>query len=336
MTLPIPQDAPILPTGRFSVAWLRYFQNLTGLANAGVNSVSVTPANGISGTVTNPTTTPAITLALGNITPTQVASSGPVTGTNLSGTNTGDETLATIKSKLGITTLSGANTGDQDLSGLVPKTTTVNSKALSGNITLSASDVGAPSGSGTSTGANTGDQTITLTGDVTGTGAGSFATVAGRINGVAFSGLATGLLKNTTGTGAPSIAAAGADYVAPGGTVIVTSGAAMGYGAGSGGSVTQLTNKGTGVTLNTVSGRIVMNNAALAAGATAAFPFTNSAILDTDTLALTPTYGSNGYNYSARAAVANGSAYIQVKNETAGALSEAVALNFTILRASLT
>lgn len=35
---------------------------------------------------------------------------------NQSGTNTGDETLATIKSKLGVTTLSGSNTGDQDLS----------------------------------------------------------------------------------------------------------------------------------------------------------------------------------------------------------------------------
>jgi hypothetical protein len=34
-----------------------------------------------------------------------------ITGVN-SGTNTGDETLATIKSKLGVTTLSGSNTGD--------------------------------------------------------------------------------------------------------------------------------------------------------------------------------------------------------------------------------
>ena len=60
---------------------------------------------------------------------------------NTSNTNTGDETGATIKSKLGITTLSGSNTGDQDLSGLVPKTTTVNSKALSSNITLNIDDV---------------------------------------------------------------------------------------------------------------------------------------------------------------------------------------------------
>jgi hypothetical protein len=38
----------------------------------------------------------------------------------ISGSNTGDETTATIKTKLGITTLSGSNTGDQDLSGLAP------------------------------------------------------------------------------------------------------------------------------------------------------------------------------------------------------------------------
>lgn len=36
---------------------------------------------------------------------------------NTSGTNTGDEDVSSIKTKLGITTLSGSNTGDQDLSG---------------------------------------------------------------------------------------------------------------------------------------------------------------------------------------------------------------------------
>jgi hypothetical protein len=36
--------------------------------------------------------------------------------TILSGDNSGDETLTTIKTKLGIATLSGSNTGDQDLS----------------------------------------------------------------------------------------------------------------------------------------------------------------------------------------------------------------------------
>ena len=44
---------------------------------------------------------------------------------NTSGTNTGDETITTIKTKLGITTLSGNNTGDQDLSTLLVKNTAI-------------------------------------------------------------------------------------------------------------------------------------------------------------------------------------------------------------------
>jgi lysophospholipase L1-like esterase len=48
----------------------------------GVSSVSVVSANGVSGTVANPTTTPAITLTLGAITPTTVASAGAVSTTN--------------------------------------------------------------------------------------------------------------------------------------------------------------------------------------------------------------------------------------------------------------
>jgi hypothetical protein len=60
-----------------------------------VTSVSVTSANGVSGSVANESTTPAITITLGNITPTSVAASGNVTGANLSGTNTGDQTNIT-------------------------------------------------------------------------------------------------------------------------------------------------------------------------------------------------------------------------------------------------
>ena len=60
---------------------------------------------------------------------------------NQSGTNTGDETATSIKTKLGITTLSGNNTGDQDLSGYVPTTRTINAKALSSNVTLTTADV---------------------------------------------------------------------------------------------------------------------------------------------------------------------------------------------------
>lgn len=75
-------------------------------------------------------------------------------------------------------------------------------------------------------GTNTGDNAVntlysglvsnaTHTGDATG----STALTVVKINGVLMSGLATGLLKNTTSTGAPSIAVAGTDYVTPGGAL---------------------------------------------------------------------------------------------------------------------
>jgi hypothetical protein len=51
-----------------------------GSSGGGVSSVSVVTANGISGSVANPTTTPAITLTLGAITPTSVAINGATLG----------------------------------------------------------------------------------------------------------------------------------------------------------------------------------------------------------------------------------------------------------------
>jgi hypothetical protein len=67
-------------------------------SNAGtVTTASVTTANGVSGTVANPTSTPAITIVLGAITPTSVAAVGALSGSNFSGNssgvNTGDQTI---------------------------------------------------------------------------------------------------------------------------------------------------------------------------------------------------------------------------------------------------
>jgi hypothetical protein len=66
----------------------------------------------------------------------------PTPVSTLSGTNTGDETVTTIKSKLGITTLSGSNTGDQDLSGYAPLTPRVQTVASSATVTpVSTNDI---------------------------------------------------------------------------------------------------------------------------------------------------------------------------------------------------
>jgi hypothetical protein len=68
---------------------------LTATGGTGtVTSVTLGNANGVTLSGTNPiTTSGTITVGLGNITPTSVAASGTVTGSNLSGTNTGDQTI---------------------------------------------------------------------------------------------------------------------------------------------------------------------------------------------------------------------------------------------------
>lgn len=70
-------------------AWVPTAINTTigGGAGAGsVTSVSVVTANGVSGTVANPTTTPAITLALGAITPSSLQVNGGQTVIGTQGT----------------------------------------------------------------------------------------------------------------------------------------------------------------------------------------------------------------------------------------------------------
>jgi hypothetical protein len=75
-----------------------------------VTSFGFTNANGVSGTVTNATSTPNLTVALGAITPTSVAASGTVTGSNLSGSNTGDQTITLTGDVTGSGTGSFAST----------------------------------------------------------------------------------------------------------------------------------------------------------------------------------------------------------------------------------
>lgn len=55
-----------------------YNPPIGGSGSGSVTSVSVTTQNGVSATVTNPTTTPALAFALGAITPTSVVASGDV------------------------------------------------------------------------------------------------------------------------------------------------------------------------------------------------------------------------------------------------------------------
>lgn len=109
----------------------------------------------------------------------------------------------------------------------------------------------------------------------------------------------------------------------------------IGYHPGSGGTVTQVTSKGTGVTLNKVTGKITMSNAALTAGQIASFVFTNSAIEADDMLLVTHEGGGTlgAYTVNGRAN-GDGAGVIDVRNNTAGSLSEALVLRFAIIRSA--
>jgi len=89
-----------------------------------VTTVSVVTANGVSGSVATATTTPAITLTLGAITPSSVASTGAISGTTISGTTLNMSSTATA-TKFNNLTLTAASVGFTIAGGTTSKTLTV-------------------------------------------------------------------------------------------------------------------------------------------------------------------------------------------------------------------
>ena len=109
----------------------------------------------------------------------------------------------------------------------------------------------------------------------------------------------------------------------------------VGYATGAGGAETQLTSKATTVVLNNICGTITMHNATLAHQTPVAFTLTNSAIEATDVVAVCVKSGGTAGAYLVSAgAVAAGSCSITLFNcQTAGNLSEAVVLQFAVIKA---
>lgn len=110
----------------------------------------------------------------------------------------------------------------------------------------------------------------------------------------------------------------------------------VGYTKGAGGTITQGTSKATGVTLDKICGQITLNGAALNAATIVSFVLTNKLIEAGDVIQLnhvaTGTFGA--YALNARAAA--GSATIDVRNNTAGNLSEAIVIAFVVVKATTT
>ena len=128
-----------------------------------------------------------------------------------------------------------------------------------------------------------------------------------------------------TGTTTTFDATTGTRYILP-----------FGYGAGAGGTVTQATNKSTGVTLNTRCGQVTMNGANLVTATAVSFTLTNSQIAATDVLILNNVSGGTLGAYMFGARCAAGSATITVRNLTAGDLAEALVIGFVVIKASTT
>ena len=183
--------------------------NLTGPITSSGNTTSVALQTGtgttfvmsasptLTGTPTLPTGTIATTQLAGNNT-TAIATTAFVTNANATNANlTGDVTSVGNATTLSTTSVTAGTYGTQTT---VPQIT-VDAK---GRVTSVINTTISPAIAGT------------FQGDVTGT---QSTMVVGRINGTSLSGLTTGLLKNTTGTGVPSIAVAGTDYVIPTGSI---------------------------------------------------------------------------------------------------------------------
>ena len=99
--------------------------------------------------------------------------------------------------------------------------------------------------------------------------------------------------------------------------------------------MTQLTSKSTAVTINKNCGRITMANSALASNAVVVFAVNNSLVAATDVIACCQQGGTatNGTYQVWTDAVASGVFVIGVRNISGGSLSEALTINFSVIKA---
>jgi hypothetical protein len=110
-----------------------------------------------------------------------------------------------------------------------------------------------------------------------------------------------------------------------------------------GSTVTQATNRSTGVTINALSGTITTNTISLAAGASAVFTVTNSEVFADDVVLVTQRSGSTnaagvaGVTSIEVTTVAAGSFNIAVQNSSSTTAEVgAIIINFLVMKASTT
>ena len=149
--------------------------------------------------------------------------------------------------------------------------------------------------------------------------------------------VASGNISACTSTGqvltTPNIGAATGTSLSTTGNQVISSTGKHGYATGAGGTVTQATSKATGVTLSKSTGQITLNAAALASDTTVSFTLTNTVIEAGDILIMNHISAGTAGSYLLNAQSAAGTASINVRNITAGSLSEAIVIAFAVIKA---
>lgn len=110
--------------------------------------------------------------------------------------------------------------------------------------------------------------------------------------------------------------------------------AGVGYRTGSGGTVTQLTDKSTAVTLNKITGEITMSNATLGGDSTVSFTLNNSTIANTDVIIINQVSTANRGEYAFNGSCNTGNAVISVHNMTNTNRSDAIVLRYAVIKAA--
>lgn len=124
----------------------------------------------------------------------------------------------------------------------------------------------------------------------------------------------------------------------PKGTGVVTTPAlrstgSLGYATGAGGTVTQLTDKSTAVTLNKLVGQIVTHNESMGSNAIKLFTVNNSLVGANDVVVVHRASGGTAGEYGIGVdSVAAGSFVVRLYNNGGGPLAEALTLNFAVIK----
>jgi len=145
--------------------------------------------------------------------------------------------------------------------------------------------------------------------------------------------VASGVISACTSTGmvmvTPVIGAATGTSLTATGTIVSTGVAGIGYATGAGGTVTQATNRTTGVTLNKTTGAITLVSAAGSATA-ATFTVLNNTVAATDVIILNQKSGTDLYDLMVTAVAAN--SFNVTFRTTGGTTTEQPVFSFAVIK----